>query len=40
MTFLVNQNGNAYEKDLGPTGASQGIALTSGHPNNSWDKVE
>ena len=39
-TFVVDQNGNAYEKDLGPTSNSQAIAITSTHLDNTWDKVE
>jgi hypothetical protein len=40
VTFLVDQNGDTYEKDLGPTSVSQSIAITSAHPDNTWDKVE
>jgi hypothetical protein len=40
VTFLVDQDGNAYEKDLGPTSVSQSIAITSAQPNNTWDKVQ
>lgn len=40
VTFLVDQDGNAYEKDLGPTSVSQAIAITSTHLDNTWDKVQ
>lgn len=40
VTFIVEQNGGAFEKDLGPTSDSQAIAITAFHPDNTWDKVE
>jgi hypothetical protein len=40
MTFIVNQNGVVYQKDLGlkTTAIAQGI--TSFDPNSSWQKVQ
>lgn len=40
MTFLMDENGNAYEKDLGPTTATLAREITSFHPDNTWTKVE
>jgi Protein of unknown function (DUF2950) len=40
MTFLVYKNGEAYEKDLGPTSTSSALLITSVHPDNTWRKVE
>jgi hypothetical protein len=40
MSFLINQDGNVFEKDLGAntTGAAKGI--TSYDPDNTWSAVE
>jgi hypothetical protein len=40
MTFLVNQEGVAYEKDLGPGTAAQVKAITRYDPDGSWRPVE
>jgi hypothetical protein len=38
MTFFVDANGNAYEKDLGPHTPSAAIQLTSTHADSTWNK--
>jgi len=40
MTFLVNQDGNAYEKDLGEQTATLSNQVSSSHVDNSWKQVE
>ena len=40
MTFIVNQDGVLYEKDLGPDTASAAKALSSYDPDQSWAKVQ
>jgi hypothetical protein len=40
MTFLVNQEGVAYEKDLGPETATQVKAIMRYDPDASWRPVE
>ena len=39
MTFVVNQDGVAYEKDLGPKTAALAKALTRYDPDRSWGPV-
>jgi hypothetical protein len=39
MTFFVDGNGNAYEKDLGPQTASAAMQITSAHADDTWKKV-
>lgn len=40
MTFLMDEHGDAYEKDLGVTTRSSALAITSFEPDNTWEKVE
>ena len=40
MTFLVSQDGTAYEKDLGEQSSAAATQVSSSHPDNSWKKVE
>jgi Protein of unknown function (DUF2950) len=40
MTFIVNQNGIAYQKDLGPDTETIGNAMTEYDPDSTWDRVE
>jgi len=40
MTFFVEENGEAYEKDLGAATNSDALQMTQFQPNNSWNKVE
>jgi hypothetical protein len=35
-TFIVNQDGVVYEKDLGPQTASLAKAMTTFNPDPSW----
>jgi hypothetical protein len=39
MTFLVNHQGNVYEKDLGPNTARIAAGLTAFNPDNTWRRV-
>ncbi|WP_321791639.1 DUF2950 domain-containing protein [Caballeronia sp. J97] len=39
MTFIVNQDGQIYEKDLGPASASAAAAIKSFNPDASWQAV-
>lgn len=40
MTFLMNQNGEAYEKDLGPATTAAAQKVTSFNPDSTWKKTE
>ncbi len=40
MTFLINQNGLVYEKDLGNTTGDLAAAMTEFNPDKSWKPVE
>lgn len=40
MTFIVNQDGVVYQKDLGPDSAKLGAAMTEYNPDDSWDTAE
>jgi Protein of unknown function (DUF2950) len=40
MTFILQENGQAYQKDLGPTSASSALQITAANPDNSWTKVD
>lgn len=40
MTFITESNGQSYEKDLGPTTASEALKITSFRLDNTWSKVE
>jgi hypothetical protein len=39
MTFIVNQDGVVYEKDLGPNTAAAAAAIKSFNPNSTWQKA-
>jgi Protein of unknown function (DUF2950) len=39
MTFVVNQDGDIYQKDLGPTSAKLAKAMTRFDPDTTWQKV-
>ena len=39
MTFVVNQDGEIYQKDLGPTSAKLAQAMTRFDPDATWHKV-
>lgn len=40
MTFMVDENGNEYEKDLGPNTASSAKQIQSFNPTDGWKKAE
>jgi hypothetical protein len=40
MTFMVNQDGIVYQKDLGPDTAKIAAAMTQYNPDPSWQKEE
>lgn len=40
MTFVVNQSGVVYEKDLGPDTAKLVKAMTSYDPDSTWHRVD
>ena len=40
MSFIVNQNGIVYQKDLGPDTDKVGIAMTEYDPDSSWERVD
>jgi hypothetical protein len=39
MTFLINQDGYIFEKDLGPKTADTAKAMTSFNPDKTWKRV-
>ena len=39
MTFIVNQNGDVYQQDLGPDTEKVAKAMTSFDPGPGWEKV-
>jgi hypothetical protein len=39
MTFLVNHQGNVYEKDLGSNTARIAAGMTAFNPDNTWRGV-
>jgi len=39
MTFVVNHEGNVYEKDLGPDTAGIAAGMTAFNPDNTWRRV-
>ncbi len=40
MSFIVNQDGVVFQKDLGPQTAAKAAAITSFDPDLSWAKVD
>ena len=40
MTFMVNQQGVLYEKDLGQDTASLTAAITKFDPDKSWNETD
>jgi hypothetical protein len=40
MTFIVDESGTIYEKDLGPTTTKLAQAMTAYDPDSTWHKVE
>lgn len=40
MTFIVNHNGNVYQKNLGPNTGSLAASMTKYDPDASWQRAE
>ena len=40
MTFMVNQDGTVFQKDLGPKTAKLVRKINSFSPDNTWTKVD
>jgi len=40
MTFLLDETGEAYEKDLGADTAASALQISSAHPDQTWHKVD
>jgi hypothetical protein len=40
MTFIVNQDGLVYQKDLGPQTEELAAAMTEYNPDNTWDRAD
>jgi hypothetical protein len=40
MTFIVNQNGEVYEQDLGPETPQAAAAITVFNPDKGWEKSD
>ena len=40
MTFIVNQNGTVYEKDLGPKTEGIAKAMTLYNPDRTWRRAQ
>jgi hypothetical protein len=40
MTFIVNQDGVVYEKDLGPETAAIVSGITAYDPDSSWTRSQ
>ena len=39
MTFIVNHDGDVYEKDLGPNTQATASAMRRFNPDKTWTKV-
>lgn len=40
MTFIVNQDGVVYQKDLGPRSAALAKAMAAYNPDSTWTKAK
>jgi hypothetical protein len=40
MTFVVNHDGNVFQKNLGPNTASVSKAMKEYNPDKTWTEVE
>ena len=40
MTFIVNQGGTVYERDLGPDTEAKAAAISLFNPDKEWDKAD
>ena len=39
MTFIVNQDGVVYQKNLGPNSAAIARAMKQFNPDSTWQKI-
>jgi hypothetical protein len=39
MTFIVNQDGVVYQKDLGPNTAAIARSMKEYNPDSTWTKI-
>ena len=39
MSFMISHDGEVFEKDLGPEGGKQALAMTRFDPDSSWQEV-
>jgi hypothetical protein len=40
MTFIVNESGVVYQKDLGPQPLEMGVAMKEYNPDDTWEQVD
>ena len=40
MTFVVNQSGVVYQKDLGPQSKALATAIEEYDPDKTWERVD
>jgi len=40
MTFIVNQDGEVYERDLGPKTSERAAAINLFDPDKDWEKAD
>jgi hypothetical protein len=40
MTFIVNQNGVVYQKDLGPQTSDAAAAMQAYDPDDTWEQAD
>ena len=40
MTFIINQDGELFQKDLGPDTAKVASAMSEYNPDKTWRPVE
>jgi hypothetical protein len=40
MTFIVDESGTIYEKDLGPGTAKAAEAMSAFDPDSTWNEAE
>jgi hypothetical protein len=40
MTFIVDESGAIYEKDLGPDTTKTAQAMTAYDPDSTWNQVD
>jgi hypothetical protein len=40
MTFMVDESGTIYEKDLGPDTTKTAVAMTAYDPDSTWHQAD